>query len=197
MMFARSCETNDFMTAPMNAFEAGKPVLNVISSTDPFFSKANAWLGHAEAQGHCGAALAGQPHAGAAMTCSPMTALRGSTGMPFSRPSRRSSACCSRHPWSGVSCSCWCQRRVDASLPRAVAGVAKRRPGHGAPGCRHAQPRKHRGDARDLALVVVAAVDAILKTHGPSRLTLVRGRPALGPQRRPVFSRPVQQVFGA
>lgn len=63
MLFAWSCETNYFVTAPMNAFEAGKPVLNVISSTDPFFSKSNAWLGNADAQGHCGAALAGQPKA--------------------------------------------------------------------------------------------------------------------------------------
>jgi hypothetical protein len=63
MLFAWSCETNYFVTAPMNAFEAGKPVLNVISSTDPFFSKTNAWLGNADAQGHCGAALAGQPKA--------------------------------------------------------------------------------------------------------------------------------------
>ena len=63
MLFAWSCETNYFVTAPMNAFEPGKPVLNVISSTDPFFSKTNAWLGNAEAQGHCGAALAGQSKA--------------------------------------------------------------------------------------------------------------------------------------
>jgi hypothetical protein len=63
MLFAWSCETNYFVNAPMNAFEAGKPVLNVISSTDPFFSKSNAWIGNADAQGHCGAALAGQPKA--------------------------------------------------------------------------------------------------------------------------------------
>lgn len=32
-------------------------MLNVISATDPFFSRANAWLGEPDAQGHCGAAL--------------------------------------------------------------------------------------------------------------------------------------------
>jgi hypothetical protein len=38
-------------------------VLNVISVTDPFFSKSNTWLGNPEAQGHCGAALKGNPRA--------------------------------------------------------------------------------------------------------------------------------------
>jgi hypothetical protein len=57
MLFAWSCEPNYFVRQPGNAFEPGKPVLNVISSTDPFFSKSNAWLGNADAQGHCGAAL--------------------------------------------------------------------------------------------------------------------------------------------
>ena len=57
ILYAWSCETNYFVDQPRNAFEAGKPVLNVISAVDPFFSKANAWLGHADAQGHCGAAL--------------------------------------------------------------------------------------------------------------------------------------------
>lgn len=57
ILYAWSCESNYFVTEPRNAFEAGKPVLNVISASDPFFSKSNAWLGNAEAQGHCGAAL--------------------------------------------------------------------------------------------------------------------------------------------
>lgn len=57
MLFAWSCEANYFVKQPLNAFEPGKPVLNVISATDPFFSKSNAWLDNAEAQGHCGAAL--------------------------------------------------------------------------------------------------------------------------------------------
>lgn len=57
IVYAWSCENNYFVKSPANAFEAGKPVLNVISATDPFFSKANPWLGNPDAQGHCGAAL--------------------------------------------------------------------------------------------------------------------------------------------
>lgn len=57
MLYAWSCEANYFVTDSRNAFEANKPVLNVISAVDPFFSKTNTWLGNAEAQGHCGAAL--------------------------------------------------------------------------------------------------------------------------------------------
>ena len=41
MLFAWSCEPNYFVTEPRNAFEADKPVLNVISSVDPFFSPTN------------------------------------------------------------------------------------------------------------------------------------------------------------
>ena len=63
MLYAWSCEPNYFVEAPRNAFEADKPVLNVISSTDPFFSRTNAWLGNADAQGHCGAALKENPRA--------------------------------------------------------------------------------------------------------------------------------------
>ena len=59
MLYAWSCENNYFVKDPQNAFEAGKPVLNIISSTDPFFSKSNSWLGNASAAGHCGAALKG------------------------------------------------------------------------------------------------------------------------------------------
>jgi hypothetical protein len=40
-----------------------KPVLNVISSVDPFFSKVNTWIGNDAAQGHCGAALKGNAQA--------------------------------------------------------------------------------------------------------------------------------------
>ncbi len=63
MLFAWSCEENYFVEQPRNAFEPGKPVLNVISATDPFFSKANAWLGNPQAQGHCAAALKDNPQA--------------------------------------------------------------------------------------------------------------------------------------
>ena len=57
ILYAWSCETNYFVKEPLNAFEFGKPVLNVISASDPFFSRSNTWLGNSEAQGHCGAAL--------------------------------------------------------------------------------------------------------------------------------------------
>lgn len=57
ILYAWSCETNYFVIEPRNSFEAGKPVLNVISAQDPFFSKTNTWLGNAQAQGHCAAAL--------------------------------------------------------------------------------------------------------------------------------------------
>jgi dienelactone hydrolase len=63
ILYAWSCETNYFVKEPRNAFEPGKPVLNVISATDPFFSRANSWLGNAEAQGHCGAVLKDAPRA--------------------------------------------------------------------------------------------------------------------------------------
>ena len=63
VVYAWSCEANYFVAEPGNAFEPGKPVLNVISSTDPFFSRANAWLGNAAASGHCGAALKDNPRA--------------------------------------------------------------------------------------------------------------------------------------
>jgi dienelactone hydrolase len=57
ILYAWSCEANYFVREPQNAFEPSKPVLNVISASDPFFSRSNAWLGNPEAQGHCGAAL--------------------------------------------------------------------------------------------------------------------------------------------
>jgi dienelactone hydrolase len=63
LLFAWSCEANYFVQQPLNAFEPGKPVLNVISSTDPFFSRSNPWLGNDQAQGHCGAALKAVPQA--------------------------------------------------------------------------------------------------------------------------------------
>lgn len=63
MLFAWSCEPNYFVKSAQNAFELNKPVLNVISSSDPFFSKSNSWLGNPDAQGHCAAALVGNPRA--------------------------------------------------------------------------------------------------------------------------------------
>lgn len=57
IVFAWSCEPNYFVAEPRNAFESGKPVLNVISAVDPYFSPANAWLGNPSATGHCAGAL--------------------------------------------------------------------------------------------------------------------------------------------
>lgn len=63
ILYAWSCEDNYFVDAPRNAFADRKPVLNVISASDPYFSRANPWLGNAAAAGHCGAALKGHPAA--------------------------------------------------------------------------------------------------------------------------------------
>ncbi len=63
MLFAWSCEDNYFVKSSQNAFEPSKPVLNIISAQDPFFSKTNTWLGNADAKGHCGPALKANPQA--------------------------------------------------------------------------------------------------------------------------------------
>jgi dienelactone hydrolase len=57
IIFAWSCEGNYFVREPKNALETDKPVLNVISTVDPFFSQSNPWIGNALATGHCGDAL--------------------------------------------------------------------------------------------------------------------------------------------
>jgi dienelactone hydrolase len=58
MLFAWSCEDNYFVQAHRTAAAPEKPVLNVISSTDPFFSPGNTWVGNPNVRGHCGAAFA-------------------------------------------------------------------------------------------------------------------------------------------
>jgi len=63
ILYAWSCEANYFVKQPLNAFEPDKPVLNIISASDPFFSSANPWLGNPQAQGHCAAALKDNPQA--------------------------------------------------------------------------------------------------------------------------------------
>lgn len=64
IVYAWSCEDNYFVTAHRTASGGDRPVLNVISQSDPFFSGANSWLGAAPgARGHCGAALKGNPNA--------------------------------------------------------------------------------------------------------------------------------------
>ena len=57
IVFSWSCEDNYFVESPKTALPQDKPVLNVMSSTDPFFSPSNSWLGNPSATGHCGAAL--------------------------------------------------------------------------------------------------------------------------------------------
>lgn len=56
MIFSWSCEDNYFVEQHRTAVFA-EPVLDVMSSTDAFFSPSNPWLGHANAAGHCGPAL--------------------------------------------------------------------------------------------------------------------------------------------
>jgi len=63
IIYSWSCEPNYFVESPRNAFDDDRPVLNVISALDPFFSRSNAWLGNPDAKGHCGAALKKNPNA--------------------------------------------------------------------------------------------------------------------------------------
>lgn len=63
MIFSWTCEPNYFVERAGNALPAEQPVLNVVSTTDPFFSSANPWLGNPAAKGHCGDALEGHKRA--------------------------------------------------------------------------------------------------------------------------------------
>jgi len=63
MIFSWSCEDNYFVEAHRTAVRPDQPVLNVISATDPFFSRSNAWLGQPAAVGHCAAAFKDHPKA--------------------------------------------------------------------------------------------------------------------------------------
>lgn len=63
MIFSWSCESNYFVERPDNALAPEQPVLNVISTTDPFFSPSNPWLGNSSAKGHCADALSGHKRA--------------------------------------------------------------------------------------------------------------------------------------
>jgi dienelactone hydrolase len=57
IVYSWSCENNYFVTEHRSALPQDRPVLNVMSSTDMFFSASNPWLGNPAAQGHCGHAL--------------------------------------------------------------------------------------------------------------------------------------------
>jgi len=95
ILYAWSCEPNYFVEAPRNAFADRRPVLNVISASDPFFSRANPWLGNPQAVGHCGRALEGRPDAAVLLvpdaphTLFNLPAARAATAgflLPFARP---------------------------------------------------------------------------------------------------------------
>lgn len=57
ILYSWSCENNYFVKAHGTALPADRPVLNVMSATDVFFSPSNPWLGNPAARGHCGEAL--------------------------------------------------------------------------------------------------------------------------------------------
>jgi dienelactone hydrolase len=63
IIYAWSCEDNYFVDSHGTRITAEQPILNVISATDPFFSRSNAWLGNPNANGHCAAALREAKHA--------------------------------------------------------------------------------------------------------------------------------------
>ena len=63
MIFAWSCEDNYFVQSHRTSSAGDQPVLNVISSTDPFFSAANVWLGNPAPKWHCGVVLKGNSRA--------------------------------------------------------------------------------------------------------------------------------------
>lgn len=63
MIFSWSCEANYFVQAPANALPPTQPILNIMSSTDVFFSPSNAWLGNPAAKGYCADALKDNPRA--------------------------------------------------------------------------------------------------------------------------------------
>lgn len=56
MLYSWSCENNYFVQDHRTA-ALTQPVLNVMSSTDVFFSPSNTWLGNNAAKGYCGDAL--------------------------------------------------------------------------------------------------------------------------------------------
>lgn len=58
LIYSWSCEDNYFVEAHGTRVSAEQPVMNVISSVDPFFSTTNTYLGNANARGNCAAALA-------------------------------------------------------------------------------------------------------------------------------------------
>lgn len=62
LIYSWSCETNYFVEADKTAV-GDKPMLNIISSVDPYFSASNGWLGNSTPKGHCATAFAGSKSA--------------------------------------------------------------------------------------------------------------------------------------
>jgi dienelactone hydrolase len=63
IVYSWSCEPNYFVTDPQNAFAPNEPVLNVMSVSDPYFSRSNTYLGNPNAKGNCAEALKDDSHA--------------------------------------------------------------------------------------------------------------------------------------
>ena len=63
MIFSWSCEDNYFVKGHQTAVSPGLPTLNIISSQDPYFSLANAYLDNPEATGNCAQTLKTNPNA--------------------------------------------------------------------------------------------------------------------------------------
>ena len=57
IIYSWSCEPNYHVETPRTAIPDTMRLLNVMSSTDPYFAQSNAWLGNPAAKGHCGEAL--------------------------------------------------------------------------------------------------------------------------------------------
>ena len=57
MIFSWTCEDNYHVQQHRTHLPETLPVLNIVSSTDIYFSKSNSWVGNDQAVGHCGAAL--------------------------------------------------------------------------------------------------------------------------------------------
>lgn len=57
MIFSWTCENNYHVQEHRTHLPEALPVLNIVSSTDIYFSRTNSWVGNDQAVGHCGAAL--------------------------------------------------------------------------------------------------------------------------------------------
>ncbi len=63
LIFSWSCEDNYHVQAPRSVLPDDLPVLNVMSLTDKYFSRANPYLDNDRALGHAGKALENNPNA--------------------------------------------------------------------------------------------------------------------------------------